>query len=223
MVGGVSLYIAGPVAWSWLPDLTHRREYRLNALDIHFTDPPAWVPAGFLRDVIREGELPEELSLLNDRLVDDVAAAFQKDAWVEKVVSVRKDFAQGVTVVVEYRKPVAFVVTDSDRYPVDSKATLLPPPSLPRGERRTSHDSQRPLDAAGAGRHELGRPHRRGGRPPGRGARPVVEKTPARLDSNSRHGRRPRGGADEAIYELRTVGGSHIIWGRAPTATTRAN
>ena len=26
----------------------------------------------------------------------------------------------------------------------------------------------------------------------------------------------PRGGADEAIYELRTVGGSHIIWGRAP-------
>ena len=46
VVGGVSLYIAGPVAWSWLPDLTHRREYRLSALDIHFNDPPAWVPAG---------------------------------------------------------------------------------------------------------------------------------------------------------------------------------
>ena len=38
-----------------------------------------------------------------------------------------------MTVVVEYRKPVAFVVTDSDRYPVDSKATLLPPPSLAAG------------------------------------------------------------------------------------------
>ena len=25
-----------------------------------------------------------------------------------------------------------------------------------------------------------------------------------------------RGGPDETIYELRTVGGSHIIWGRAP-------
>ena len=39
----------------------------------------------FLRDVIREGGLPEELSLLDDRLVDQVAAAFQKDAWVERV------------------------------------------------------------------------------------------------------------------------------------------
>jgi hypothetical protein len=215
VVGGVSLYIAGPVAWSWLPDLTHRREYRLTALDIHFNDPPAWVPTGFLRDVIREGNLPEELSLLSDRLVDDVAAAFQKDAWVEKVVSVRKDLAQGVTVVLEYRKPVAFVVTDSDRYPVDSKATLLPPPSLAAGSDelptiRNAHSTpqgpagtnwgDRIVEGAARLAEVLG--------PSWKKLQLASIQIPDTVGA--------KGGADEAIYELRTVGGSHIIWGRAP-------
>jgi hypothetical protein len=215
IVGGISLYIAGPVAWSWLPDLTHRREYHLSALDIHFNDPPAWVPAGFLRDVIREGKLPDELSLLNDRLVDDVAAAFQKDAWVEKVVSVRKDLSQGVTVVLEYRKPVAFVVTDSDHYPIDGKATLLPPPSLPAGSDelptiRNVHSTpqgtagtnwgDRIVEGAARLAEVLG--------PSWKKLQLASIQIPDTVGA--------KGGADEAIYELRTVGGSHIIWGRAP-------
>jgi hypothetical protein len=215
VVGGISLYIAGPVAWRWLPDLTHRREFRLKALDIHFTAPPPWVQAGFLRDVIREGQLPDEFSLLDDRLVERVAGAFQKDAWVERVVSVRKDFSRGVTVVLEYRKPVAFVVTDSDRYPVDSQAMLLPPPSFPPGSDelpviRNAHST--PKGPAGtnwgdsivAGAARLAE---------------VLGPSWKKLQLDSIQipdtvG--AKGGADEAIYELRTVGGSHIIWGRAP-------
>ena len=91
--------------------------------------PPKLSP----RTSFAKADFPRNLSLLDDRLVDQVAAAFQKDAWVERVVSVRKDFTRRLTVVLEYRKPVAFVVTETDHYPVDKNAMLLPPPSFPRG------------------------------------------------------------------------------------------
>ena len=131
-VGAVSAYIAGPVAWSWLPDLTHRPEYRLKAEEIHFTEAPPWVPPSFLRNVIREGGLSEELSLLDDGLVGHVAAAFQKDPWVERRLGPQGVHA-GSCRRLEYRKPVAFVATDTEHYPVDKNAILLPPPNLPPG------------------------------------------------------------------------------------------
>ena len=163
IVGGISLYIAGPVAWSWLPDLKRRPEYRLRADKVRFTNPPSWVPPSFIRDVIREAELPEELSLLDDQLVDQVAKAFQKDAWVERVVSVRKDFATGVTAVIEYRKPVAFVVTESEHYPIDREARAPAPAESAARQRRTARHSQRPFHAEGAARSGMGGCCRRGG------------------------------------------------------------
>jgi hypothetical protein len=215
LVGGVSLYIAGPVAWRWLPDLTRRPEYRLKTDEVRFTDLPLWVPRTFLRNVIREGGLPEELSLLDDRLVDQVAAAFQKDAWVERVVSVRKDLTRGVTVTLEYRKPVASVVTDTEHYPIDKNAVLLPPPDSPPGSDelpviRNAHST--PQGAAGTAWGDR-----------------IVEGAASLAEILGPSWKKlqlesiqipdavgGRGGPDETIYELRTVGGSHIIWGRAP-------
>jgi hypothetical protein len=214
-VGGISLYIAGPVAWSWLPDLTRRKEYRLNADDIRFSDPPAWVPRTFLRDVFREGGLPEELSLLDDGLVDKIAAAFQKDAWVDRVVSVRKDFTQHITVVLQYRKPVAFVATETERYPIDKEATLLPPPSFPAGSDelpviRNAHSTPQGLAGAAWGdRIVEGAAH----------LAEILGPCWKKLQLESIQipdGAAPRSGPGDTIYELRTVGGSHIIWGRAP-------
>jgi hypothetical protein len=215
IVGGISIYVAGPVAWSWLPDLKRRPEYRVRADKIHFTNPPSWVPPGFIRDVIREGELPEELTLLDDQLVDQVAKAFQKDAWVGRVVSVRKDFGTGVTAVIEYRKPVAFVVTETDHYPIDREARLLPPPNLPPESDelpviRNAHSApQGQLGAAWGDRivedaaklaEILG---------------PCWKKL--KLESiQIPDGVGTRRGPGETIYELRTAGGSRIIWGRAP-------
>jgi hypothetical protein len=215
LIGGVSLYIAGPVAWRWLPDLTRRPEYRLKANEIRFTDLPAWVPPTFLRDVIREGGLPEELSLLDDRLVDQVAAAFQRDAWVERVVSVRKDLTRQVTVALEYRKPVAFVVTETERYPIDKNAMLLPPPDFPTGSDelpviRNAHST--PQGAAGTA---WGDRIVEGAASLAEALGPLWKKL--QLESiQIPDATGARGGPDETIYELRTVGGSHIIWGRAP-------
>jgi hypothetical protein len=215
VVGGVSLYIAGPVAWRWLPDLTRRPEYRLKADEIRFTDQPSWVPPSFLHDVIREGALPEELSLLDERLVDQVAAAFQKDAWVERVVSVRKDLTRRVTVTLDYRKPVAFVVTETEHYPIDKNAVLLPPPDFPPGSDelpviRNAHST--PQGAAGTA----------WGDRIVEGAASLAEilgpswKKLQLASIQIPDASSGRGGPDETIYELRTVGGSHIIWGRAP-------
>jgi hypothetical protein len=215
IVGGISLYIAGPVAWSWLPDLKRRPEYRLRADKVRFTDPPAWVPPSFIRDVIREAQLPEELSLLDDQLVDQVAKAFQKDAWVERVVSVRKDFATGVTAVIEYRKPVAFVVAESEHYPIDREARLLPPPNLPPGSdelpviRNAYSTPKAPLgaawgDAAVEGAAKLAE---------------ILGPCWKKLKLESIQIPEPaasRSAPGDAIYELRTAGGSRIIWGRAP-------
>jgi hypothetical protein len=215
LVGGVSIYIAGPVAWSWLPDLGRRPEYQLRAEDIHFTEAPSWIPHTFLRDVIRQGGLAEELSLLDDGLVDQVAAAFQKDAWVDHVVSVRKDFARGLTATVVYRRPVAFVVTETDRYPIDHEAILLPPPSFPPGTDelpviRNAHST--PQGHAGAGW---------GDRIVEGAARLAEILGPSWKKLQLESIQIPdvfgtRSGPDETIYELRTVGGSHIVWGRAP-------
>ena len=124
----VGVYVAGSHFWSWLPDLSHRPEYRLKAEEIRFTDPPKWVSKTFLRQVIHEGGLAEDLSLLDDRLVEQVAAAFQKNPWVAKVVSVRKDLARRLFVTLEYRKPVAVVEVGADRYSIDRSAVLLPAP-----------------------------------------------------------------------------------------------
>jgi hypothetical protein len=217
VIGGVSLYIAGPVAWRWLPDLTRRPEYLLKTDEIRFTDRPAWVPPSFLHDVVREAKLPNELSLLDDGLVDQIAAAFQKNAWVERVVSVRKELTRQVTVVLEYRKPVAFVVTETEHYPIDKNAVLLPPPDFPPGSDelpviRNAHSTpqgaagsawgDRIVDGAASLAELLGPSWKK------------LQLESIQIPDAAAAGTRV--GADEAIYQLRTTGGSRIIWGRAP-------
>jgi hypothetical protein len=214
LVIGTGAYIAATRGLSWLPDLAHRREYRLKAESIHCTELPAWVPQTFLRQVVREADLPDELSLLDDSLVDHVRQAFQKSPWVDRVVSVRKDFARGVTVALEYRKPVATVVIGENQYPIDKNAVLLPPANLAletsvlpviRGARSAP--------PAGAGDHWNDKAVQ--------GAAQIAERIePAwkKLDLESIELPEPAqaGAAPDEIYSLLAVGGSRIIWGRPP-------
>jgi hypothetical protein len=214
VLGGIASYFLFPKALEWLPDLSHRPEYVLKPDDIRFTDAPPWVPRTFLRQVVRGGELPNELSMLDAQLVDDVAAAFQKHPWVERVVSVRKEFPHRVTVVLEYRKPAAFVVTSAERFAIDKNAVLLPPPDLPPAEDefpmivnahssppteagntwhdRTIEDAAKIADALGPSWKKL------------------------QLQSIEIPAAPENAKPEDLIYALRTTGGSRIIWGRAP-------
>ncbi len=216
LVVGVVAYGTFFQGWRLLPDLSGRHEFRVKAEEIHFTDPPAWVPKTFLRQVIREGSLPEEFSLLDDDIVDKVAAAFQKHPWVERVISVRKDFAHRIVVNLEYRKPAAIVNVDSNRYPIDKNAVLLPPPNFPQEADELPlirHARSAPEDAkVGMAWHD---------RAVEGAARiaAVVGPTWKKLNLTSidipespSANQKP----DDVVYELRAAGGSRILWGRAP-------
>jgi hypothetical protein len=214
VVGSIAAYFLVPKALEWLPDVAHRPEYVLKPDDIKFTEAPPWVPRTFLRQVVREGGLAETLSLLDGRLVDDIAAAFQKHPWVDHVVSVQKEFPHRVTVVLEYRKPAAFVVTQTERFAIDKHAVLLPPPDLPPAEGEfpvIANARSTPPTEAGTEWHDhtiedaakiadvLG--------PSWKKLQLHAIEIP-NLPENAKPA--------DAVYSLRTTGGSRIIWGRAP-------
>jgi hypothetical protein len=214
VIGGIAAYFLAPKALDWLPDLSHRSEYVVKAEDLHITDPPPWVPRTFLRQVIREGGLPNELSALDTRLVDNVAAAFQKHPWVDRVVSVRKEFPHRVTVVLEYRKPAAFVVMANERFAIDKNAVLLPPPDLPPAEDEfpaIANARPAPPKEAGSTWHD---------RTIEDAAKIADVLGPSWKKLQLRSIEIPNvaenANPNDVVYALRTTNGSRIIWGRAP-------
>lgn len=111
----------------WLPDLDLRPEYQVKSDLIKITPPPDYIPADFLKKVLKESGLPGTLPLLDPQLVPKVVEAFQRNAWVEKVVHVRKSYPSELVVELRYRAPVAMVRDPEGRYPVDGSGIVLPP------------------------------------------------------------------------------------------------
>ncbi len=128
---GIVLY---PAFVRMTPDLSERDEYRLQASEIDFPEPPRWIPENLLDQVIERGKLPEELTVLDDSLAERVAKAFEQHPWVTKPVNVRVSVPARVEVSFEYRKPVAMVEVSDGFYPVDDQAVLLPPRDFPPSE-----------------------------------------------------------------------------------------
>ncbi len=118
--------IMAPHYWKFIPDLSENKEYQIPSSSIEFTNPPEWIPEEFLDQVIKQGNLPENISLLNGEIVKEVALAFRKHPWIKNVRRVRKKTGT-ITVEVEYRKPVALVQLKDGYYPIDSTGILLPP------------------------------------------------------------------------------------------------
>jgi hypothetical protein len=214
LAAGVGLAVFGPKLQGWLPDLSRRGDYLIRPDQIRVTEAPPWIPKTFLDQVAREGELPEKISLLDDAIVDRVAAAFQKQPWVERVVSVRKDFTKGIDVVLEYRKPVAAVVVDGRRLPVDHNAVLLPPEAF-------EHDDSLPT-IVHVTRLPAGAPGTAWGDRAIEGAARLAEvlgPSWQKLKLQSIEVPEVDGGEralELAVYQLNAAGGSRVIWGRAP-------
>jgi hypothetical protein len=108
----------------WWNRLRSQDEFRISPNDIRVNSPHAWVPEQLLQEVF--AELPPSLSLLDDSLVTQVAAFFERNPWIESVAHVRMTRA-GIDVEVVYRRPVLFVKTAIGVYPVDARGVLLPP------------------------------------------------------------------------------------------------
>jgi hypothetical protein len=127
-------FVIGPSLFGFLPDLTQRDEYRLATSQIQIPDPPRWVPVTLLEQIIEDAGLPEEVSVLDEGLAEQLAAAFKKHPWVEGEVAVEMTVPARIRVTFEYRRPVAMVEVLDGFYPVDDAGVLLPPRDFPESE-----------------------------------------------------------------------------------------
>lgn len=232
----VAAVMFGPRLLRKLPDLNEQEAYRVTSQQIRLTKPPHWIPHDLVEQVAAaEGWSQSPPSLLDDRLVTDIAKAFCGHPWIEKVKRVEKTSDRVVRVQVEYRVPVALVDMGEARfYPVDAKGTLLPPAdfsqadlarypiiknaqSLPQGGAGTQWGDETIAGAAAIAEHFL--------RP---AARAADAKASSPKTSTSRWNalnldaiwipKRTRATVEmeQVNYQILTRDGSRVLWGRAP-------
>ena len=209
-------FVIGPSLLNFLPDLTQRDEYRLATSQIQIPDPPRWVPVTLLDQVIEEGSLPDEVSVLDEGLAEQIAAAFKKHPWVQGEVTVKMSVPARIEVAFEYRQPVAMVEVLDGFYAVDDAGVLLPPRDFPESDveayPRIVGMATTPLAGIGStwgDARVIG------------ASRIAVALTPwwrdwklksivvpARLTAEQAY--------DKLEFVVTTQGGSRIIWGRPP-------
>lgn len=206
------------------PDLQNERQYRLATARIEITPPPPhWVPHDFAEQAARRAGMPDELSVLDKEVARRVATAFESHPWVKGDVRVTTSVAPArIRVSLDYREPVAMVrIAEGNRtgmFPIDRDGTLLPsadfaPATIvkyPVIENITTPpaDSEGAVwkDAAVFAAARLAvelKPHWESF-----GFQSIV--LPARADRKLAW--------DDLSLQLRTRGGSRVIWGRPPGA-----
>jgi len=199
-----------------LPDLDERGEYRMRATQIEISPPPHWVPHDLVAQVVEQAALPDELSLLDDDLVVEVAEAFRLCPWVEDVVSVSKSFPVRVVVVLNYRRPVAMVEVRRGHYPIDAHGVLLPPQEFSVADTRAyptiAGVVSTPQGPAGT---EWGDPVVEEAAALAAELAPIWKKLGLSSivcpPADEGHAK-----IDEGVFVLTSKGGSRITWGHAP-------
>lgn len=215
LAGAASIWFGGPQLKRLLPDLGRRPEYRASVANIRINTPPEYVPTDLTQDAFEKAGLTGDLSLLDRDIVERIAQAFRAHPWVQDVVSVRKEVPTGIIAELRYRKPVAMVKMEEGFLPIDSTGVLLPVDDfLPEDAKRyplIENVSSKPGGAPGTswGDRTI------------IGAARLAETLAGcwvKLEFVSIYVVEPGSGStgSEAIYELRTPGGSRVIWGRAP-------
>lgn len=206
-----------------VPDLSARPEYQITAAQIILPTPPRWVPADIREQVFQKTAESGSLSLLDDTLSERLAAAFHTHPWVLRVIRVRKSWPARVHVDVEWRRPVAMITGIDGFYPVDENGVLLPSRDF------APADLKRYPIVENVCSVPLGRVGEAWGDPvvnqAAELAAALLEPTP---ESGSWWGElnlaaivAPRTSSlttpvEDLEFELRTAGGSAVIWGRGP-------
>ncbi len=227
------LVIAATVAMSWLfwpqvaqklPKLDDRPEYRVTAEQVTISPPPRWVPPDLVEQVFHRAGLDDgPLSLLDDTLSERVAAAFYTHPWIDDVHRVSKTFPAHVVVEVTYRKPVAMVEAVDGCYPVDAAGRVLPPQDF------TIADLERYPIIQNVSSVPIGGLGESWGDPAVTGAAQLAEVLQQESGGQTLWkamnlqailvpaGSAPNAGSEDLEYQIRSSGGSRILWGRGPT------
>ncbi len=206
-----------------LPDLSARPEYQITAARITTSAPPRWIPADIREQVFEKTAESGPLSLLDDTLSERIAAAFHTHPWVLRVIRVRKAWPAQVHVEVEWRRPVAMITAFDGFYPIDEHGVLLPSRDFAPADLRRYPVIEN-VSSVPFGR--VGEPW---GDPVVNEAaalaaallEPSPENTPwwnrlslaAIVAPPASSLKTP---VDDLEFQLRTAGGSAVIWGRGP-------
>jgi hypothetical protein len=103
--------------------------YQFPLAEIECTSPPGMERRAFLGEVQYLNGLPEQVSLLDDSLAEQLALGFGRHAWVEKVDRVEIGPGRRIRIQLQFRLPV-LAVTFSEKSlvtrAVDKQGILLP-------------------------------------------------------------------------------------------------
>jgi hypothetical protein len=195
-----------------------RERYLLSGESITITKPPEWIVSDVRGQVVHNAGLDRRLSILDPGFFSAIENAFALHPWVASVVKIEKAYPPAVHVKLSYRRPVAAIeVPHGDGFqllPVDKHGIHLPAEDVPAirlkylprltGVVGPPPTGQRWDDPRVAGAVELA----------------------ARLadDWESLHlfeivpSARPEIQGDRRyfVYDLRSGGGTQIIWGAPP-------
>ena len=214
-----------PVLARRMPNLNDRPEYRIGAEQVSISTPPNWIPPDLAQQVFVRAGLEKNQSLLDATLSERVAAAFHTHPWIQEVRSVRKTYPARIHVDVVYREPVAMVKGVDGYYPIDRHGILLPARDF------SDADIERYPVIERVASVPMGKLGESWGDPAVSGAAELAATLNAKREGKDSWWRElelsailmPRRvalieNADELEYELRTKGGSEILWGRGPNS-----
>ncbi|HQX49310.1 MAG TPA: hypothetical protein PLR25_05355 [Planctomycetaceae bacterium] len=214
-----------PVVARKLPVLGDRAEYQVSADQITISAPPPWIPADLAEQVLDRAGIRANQSLLDPTLSERMAAAFYTHPWIQEVRSVRKAFPARIHVDVVYREPAAMVKGVDGYYPIDRKGILLPARDF------CDADIDRYPVIERVASVPMGKLGESWGDPAVSGAAELAVTLNAKRDGKDSWWKElelsailmPRRvalveDADELEFELRTKGGSEILWGRGPNS-----
>ena len=216
VAAGLAATVVVPHLQNRLPVLAEREEYQFETAQIEITPPPRDVPPDIVDQVLSRAKVPKTVSLLDEELTEKIAKAFAAHPWVAEVVSVRKSFPPQVQVELKYREPVAMVEVAGGMYPIDADSVLLPPEDFSMADTRRypvlRGVQTQPQGPAGV---------RWGDTVVEQAAKIAVALQPYWKELHLQavivpKRTRAKEKADRLKFQLGTVGGSRILWGRAP-------
>ncbi|MDB4731340.1 hypothetical protein OAF74_00745 [bacterium] len=218
----ISIAVMVPYVPYLLPDLTQLEEYQFEMEQIEVNKPTDWVPGDLIDNVLVKSSLPKKVSLLQSGICYDVANAFADHPWVKEAKHVSLTSKPAIRAHLEYRQPVAFVETKEGLFPIDVDGVLLPAADFAMEDvEKLPHI----LEVASMPRGNVGEPWQD----------PVVESAAKIAAALTPDGNMEKywtrfelvgivaptvaevlPSADDLRFELATVGGSRIIWGKPP-------
>lgn len=188
--------------------------YQLLPERIEIPERPEWIRSDVLQEVLYNGGLTPQTSLLDENLVDRLQKAFASHPWVAKVIRIEKN-STGVIVELSFRKPVCMVEIPGGLYPIDEQAVLLPSADF---SAKVAREYPRlsgihPVTEGPVGSVWKDRRVQEAARI---AARLAEQWNAWSLQRIFPRGDKPLQDGVQTQFDIYTSGGTRIIWGRAP-------